>query len=68
MIMSAHMWMILKLLQRNLSSGMTKSLLCSYSSKSIGPPSCYLGNDYNWSEDEKAWVLGCATDIKECIH
>ncbi len=40
---------------------MTKSLLCSYSSKSIGPPSCYLGNDYNWSEDEKAWVLGCAT-------
>jgi hypothetical protein len=36
--------------------------------KSIGPLSYYLGNDHNWSEDEKAWGLGCATNIKECIH
>jgi hypothetical protein len=31
-------------------------------------PSYYLGNDYDWSEDEKAWVLGCATYIKERIR
>jgi hypothetical protein len=36
--------------------------------KSIGPPAYYLGNDYNFSEDEKAWVLSCATYIKECIR
>jgi hypothetical protein len=35
--------------------------------KSTEPPSYYLGNYYNLSEDEKAWVLGCATYIKECI-
>jgi hypothetical protein len=40
----------------------------SFLLKSIGPPSYYLGNDYNWSEEEKAWVLGCATYIKECIR
>jgi hypothetical protein len=39
----------------------------SFLLKSIEPPSYYLGNYYNWSEDEKAWVLGCATYIKECI-
>ena len=22
-----------------------------------GPPSYYLGNDYNWSADEKTWSL-----------
>ena len=35
--------------------------------KSIGPPSYYLGNDYNFSESENAWVLGCAPYIKERI-
>jgi hypothetical protein len=67
MITSAPMWMILKLWQRSLSGGVTKSLL-HFLLKSIGPPSYYLGNDYNWSEDEKVWVLGWATYIKECIH
>ena len=36
--------------------------------KSIGPPSYYLGNDYNFSSEENAWVLSCATYIKECIR
>ena len=36
--------------------------------KSIGPPSYYLGNDYNFSAEENAWVLGCATYIKECVR
>ena len=36
--------------------------------KSTGPPSYYLGNDYVWSTSENAWVLGCSTYIKECIH
>jgi Reverse transcriptase (RNA-dependent DNA polymerase) len=36
--------------------------------KSIGPPSYYLGNDYNFSTDEGAWVLSCATYLKECIR
>ena len=35
--------------------------------KSVGPPAYYLGNDYNFSKDENAWVLGCATYIKEYI-
>ena len=35
--------------------------------KSIGPAS-YLGNDYTFSEGESAWVLGCATYLKECIR
>ena len=35
--------------------------------KSTGPPSYYLGNDYEWSASENAWVLGCSTYIKECI-
>jgi hypothetical protein len=39
----------------------------SFLLKYIGPLSYCLGNDYNWPEDEKAWVLGCATYIKECI-
>ena len=36
--------------------------------KSIGPPSYYLGNDYNFSKGENAWVLSCATYLKECIR
>ena len=34
--------------------------------KSIGPPSYYLGNVYNFSTDENAWVLSWATYLKEC--
>ena len=37
--------------------------------KSIGSPSCYyLGNDYNFSAEDIAWVLGCAMYIKECVQ
>ncbi|KAI2501305.1 Reverse transcriptase (RNA-dependent DNA polymerase) [Fragilaria crotonensis] len=36
--------------------------------KAIGPPSYYLGNDYNFSAEENAWVLSCATYLKECIR
>ena len=36
--------------------------------KSIGPSSSYLENDYNFSESQNAWVLGCATYIKEYIR
>ena len=36
--------------------------------KSTGPPSYYLGNNYMWSPTHNAWVLGCSTYIKECIH
>jgi len=35
--------------------------------KSDGPPSYYLGNYYNWSAAENAFVLSCSTYIKECI-
>ena len=36
--------------------------------KSVGPPSYYLGNDYNFSVQENAWVISCGTYIKECIR
>ena len=36
--------------------------------KSVGPPSYYLGNDYNWSPQEKAWVVGCQTYCKEAVR
>ena len=36
--------------------------------KSVGPPSYYLGNDYNFDPINKTWVTGCATYIKECIR
>ena len=36
--------------------------------KSVGPPSYYLGNDYNWSAEEKCWVLGCQTYCKEAVQ
>jgi hypothetical protein len=36
--------------------------------KSVGPPSYYLGNDYNWSEQYSAWELGCFTYVKECVR
>jgi hypothetical protein len=36
--------------------------------KSIGPPSYYLGNDYNFLSDENAWVIGCSTHLEECIR
>jgi hypothetical protein len=36
--------------------------------KSVGPPSYYLGNDYNWSEKHSVWELGCSTYIKGCIR
>jgi hypothetical protein len=36
--------------------------------KSIGPPVYYLGNDYNFSETEGAWVVSCATYLKECVR
>lgn len=36
--------------------------------KSIGPPKYYLGNDYNYSETKKAWVVSCATYVKECVR
>ena len=36
--------------------------------KSIGPLAYCLGNDYNFSVGENAWVVGCATCIKECIR
>ena len=36
--------------------------------KECGAPSYYLGNDYNWSKGENAWVTGCATYLKECIR
>ena len=36
--------------------------------KSIGPPAYYLGNDYNFSPSENAWVLSCATYLKNvCV-
>ena len=36
--------------------------------KSIGPPAYYLGNDYNFSQSENAWVLSCATYLKESVR
>ena len=36
--------------------------------KTIGPPSYYLGNEYNYSEDEKAWVVGSSTYTKEAVR
>jgi hypothetical protein len=31
--------------------------------KSIGPPTYYLGNDFNFSVGENAWAVGCAPYI-----
>jgi hypothetical protein len=62
------MWMIFKIVANNEPEQWHDQISSSFSLKSIGPLSYYLGNDYNWSEDEKAWVLGCATYMKECIH
>jgi Reverse transcriptase (RNA-dependent DNA polymerase) len=46
-----------------------KSLIsAAFMLKSIGPPSYYLGNDYNFSSDENAWVIGCSTYLDECIR
>ena len=46
-----------------------KSLIsAAFLLKSIGPPAYYLGNDYNFSVEENAWVLSCATYLKECIR
>ena len=46
-----------------------KSLIsAAFLLKSIGPPSYYLGNDYNFWSEENAWVLSCATYINECIR
>ena len=39
-----------------------------FSLKTIGSPSYYLGNDYNYSEDEKAWVFGSSTHTKEAVR
>ena len=36
--------------------------------KLIGPPSYYLGNDYNFSKEYNAWVVNCATYLKECVR
>jgi hypothetical protein len=36
--------------------------------KSVGPPAYYLGNNYNFSVQENAWVITCGTYIKECIR
>ncbi len=36
--------------------------------KSVGPPAYYLGNNYNFSVQENAWVISCGTYIKECIR
>ena len=36
--------------------------------KTIGPPTYYLGNDYNYSETENTWVVSCATYLKECVR
>ena len=46
-----------------------KSLIsAAFLLKSIGPPAYYLGNDYNFSVEENAWVLSCATYLKECVR
>jgi hypothetical protein len=46
-----------------------KSLIsAAFMLKSIGPPSYYLGNDYSFSSDENAWVIGCSTYLEECIR
>ena len=36
--------------------------------KTIGPPSYYLRNEYNFSEEEKAWVVGFSTYSKEAVR
>ena len=36
--------------------------------KSEGPPSYYLGNDYNFSKEHNLWVVNCATYLKEAIR
>jgi hypothetical protein len=36
--------------------------------KSVGPPSYYLGNDYSYSKEERAWVISCSTYLKESIR
>jgi len=62
----ALMWMTLKLLHASHYVGWDL-IKGTFLVKSDGPPSYYLGNDYNWSAAENASVLSCSTYIKECI-
>lgn len=44
------------------------AIASKFTLKSSGPPSYYLGNDYQWSPSEGAWVLGSHTYTAECIR
>ena len=56
-----------KIVAKNPTHWMTK-IQAKFVLKSVGPPSYYLGTNYNWSEQEKAWVVGCQTFCKEIIQ
>ena len=36
--------------------------------KFIGPETYYLGNNFNYSEEERAWVVSCSTYFKKCVR
>ena len=40
----------------------------SFFLKTIGPPSYYFGNDYNYYEEEKSWVVCSSTYWKEAVR
>lgn len=44
------------------------AIASKFTLKNSGPPDYYLGNDYQWSPSESAWVLGSQTYTKECVR
>ena len=62
MIISVLMSMILKS-SRKIWIDETKFFL-----KTVDPPSYYFGNDYNYSVEEKVWVVGSSTYTKEAVR
>ena len=35
--------------------------------KSLGLPSCHLGNNHNWDSDQSMWKVGCNAHLKEVV-
>jgi len=44
------------------------AIASKFNLKNAGDPDYYLGNNYQWSTSERAWMLGSHTYIKECLR
>ena len=46
---------------------MERTEQCGIPSQADWHSAHFLGNSYNFSEEENAWALSCATYVKECV-